>query len=1201
MKFSEVVEQVVTWLQRQRRVSYRALKREFDLDDDYLADLKEELIEARRVAQDEGGKILVWTGVASVASDQLLAASSSQSSIPQTSDSGLRTPDSQLQTLTPGNEGERRQLTVMFCDLVGSTALSERLDPEELRKVVRAYQQASAEVIDRFEGHIAQYLGDGLLVYFGYPVAHEDDAQRAVRAGLGIITALQHPLHTGHEVPSPLVGEGQGEGAKVRNAAPLKVRIGMHTGVVVVGEMGGGGKHEQLALGETPNIAARLQGLAEPDTVVLSAATQRLVAGLFECQDLGPQTLKGISTPLAVYRVVRESEAQSRFEAAVSKGLTPLVGRDEELGLLRRRWEQAKAGEGQVVLLSGEPGIGKSRLVQALKEYVSTEGATRIEFHCSAYHQNSAFHPIIEHLQRLLQFAPHATPHAKLAKLQQTLAQYRFPQADTLPLLAALLSLPQPEGTPPLTLSPQKQKQKTQEALVAWIVEEAERAAVYSAWEDLHWADPSTLEVLTLVLTQVPTARLLTLLTFRPDFTPPWRPHSHIAQLTLSRLGRPHVEAMVEQVTGGKALPPEVVQQIVHKTDGVPLFVEELTKMVVESGLLREEDGRYVGTHSGTLIPPLAIPSTLQDSLMARLDRLAPIREIAQVGAVLGREFSYDLLHAVSRLDEALLQQGLRQLVEAELIYQHGLPPQATYLFKHALIQDTAYQSLLKSRRQQLHQQIAQVLVEQFAETVETQPELLAHHYTEAGLKEEALPYWQQAGVRAAERSANIEAASHIKEGLALLQILPTSAEHLQQELTLQILLGQVLMATKGYGAPEVAAIQVRVQELCQQVGETPQLFQALPQLRGFYFVRGELHTARTLAEQYLEFAQRFQVPILLVWASYGLGETLLFSGEIASARTHLEQGTAAYDPQQVRAFFVRTVQDPGVACLSQTATALWYLGYPDQASERIRQALTLAQELSHPFSVAWALCNIATQHQLHREESLVQEQAEAAIRFAQEQGFPFWVARAETFRGWALTQRRPDTEGIAQIHQGMAAYQAMGMELYRPQSLALLAEAYAQVGQEEEGLKVLTEALKVIDQTGAHLFEAEVYRLKGALTLQSQTRLKHVSDKSQTSQEKSRVGTAHQNVNITEAGMVGDAHPTKEAEECFWKAIEIARNQQAKSLELRAVMGLSRLWQQQGKQAQARQMLAETYGWFTEGFDTKDLQEAKALLEELD
>ncbi|MBI3798578.1 MAG: AAA family ATPase [Deltaproteobacteria bacterium] len=1060
-------------------------------------------------------------------------------------------------------DAERRQLTVMFCDLVGSTALSAQLDPEDLREVVRAYQQVSAEVISRFAGHIAQYLGDGLLVYFGYPVAHEDDAQRAVRAGLGIVEAMG-------DLSQRLNG---------RVSYPVQVRIGIHTGLVVVGEMGGGGKHEQLALGDTPNIAARLQGLAEPDTVVLSAATQRLVAGLFECQDLGPQTLKGISTLLSVYRVVRESAAQSRFEAAISKGLMPLVGREEELGLLQRRWAQAKTGEGQVVLLNGEPGIGKSRLVQTLKEHVSAEGATRIEFRCSAYHQNSAFYPLIEHLQRLLQFAPHDTSQAKLGKLQQTLTQYRFPQADTLPLLAVLLSLPQPDGTPPLTLSPQKQKQKTQEALVAWIIEEAEKTAVYCAWEDLHWADPSTLELLTLVLDQVPTTRLLALLTFRPDFTPPWRPHSHITQLTLNRLGRQSVEAMVEKIIGGKPFPQEVVQQIVAKTDGVPLFVEELTTMVLASGLLKEVDGHYelVGP-----LQPLAIPSTLQDSLMARLDRLAPVRELVQLGATLGRGFSYELLHAVSPLDEALLQQGLRQLVEAELIYQHGLPPQATYLFKHALIQDAAYQSLLKSTRQQYHRQIAQVLADRFPETVETQPELLAHHYTEAGLIEQALPYWQQAGERATRRSANVEAIAHFTKKLDLLKTLPDTPARDQQELTLQTTLVMPLMVTKGYTAPEVEQAYTRARELCRQVGETPQLFWVLGGLSSFYMVRAELQTARELAEQCLRLAQSTHSSTHLIWGHNQLGQTLFFLGEIALAQDHMMQGIALYNPQEHSPLVSGLLQDPGVSCLCFAARALWLLGYPDQALQRSYDALTLAEELSHPYSLAYALWFVAALHQHRREKPATQEWAERTIALATEQGFPFWLVLGTFVRGWTLAEQGQIEEGLVQLCQVLTAWRAMGAEYGRSAILALLAEAYGKVGQTEDGLSALAEALAMGNTTKERWWEAELYRIKGTLTLKQ----------SEVRGPKSEVPNTQHPTPRTQA--------EAEAEACFHQAIEIARRQHAKSLELRAVMSLARLWQQQGKQTEAHLMLAEIYDWFTEGFDTKDLQEAKALLEEL-
>jgi class 3 adenylate cyclase len=634
MTFDEVLEQVRKLLQSKGRVAYRALKRRLALDDEYLEDLKAELIDAERVARDEDGKVLVWIGASPVSSSKFQVSSSKDKNQKRETRNeklspSTQPPDARRSTLDARPEaGERRQLTVKFIDLVGSTRLSVQLDPEDYHARVVAYQAACHQVIGRYKGHIAQYLGDGVLVYFGYPVAHEDDAVRAVRSGLEIVAAV----------------------SKLQYTPPLQVRIGIHTGPVMVGEIGEGARSERLALGETPNIAARVQGQAEPNTVVISQATYRLVQGLFECQELGPQTLKGITTPVSLYRVVRESSAQSRFEVAVQKGLTPLVGREPELGLLRAHWEQAKAGAGQIVLVSGDPGIGKSRLVQELKEQVIAEGATRLEFRCSPYHQNSAFYPIIEHLQRFLRFDREDSPQAKLEKLQQTLARYRFPQVDTVPLLAALLSLPHPEGVPPLTLSPQKQKQKTQEALVAWMIEEAEKAAVYSAWEDLHWADPSTLEVLALYLEQIPTARVFTVLTGRPDFRPPWGPRSYLTQLTLSRLERPHVEAMVEKVTDGKALPAEVVQQIVAKTDGVPLFVEELTKMVVEA--LREQGtgdrgqgpGSVGATHASP-IPPLAIPATLQDALMARLDRLGAAKEIAQLGATLGREFSYELLH----------------------------------------------------------------------------------------------------------------------------------------------------------------------------------------------------------------------------------------------------------------------------------------------------------------------------------------------------------------------------------------------------------------------------------------------------------------------------------------------------------------------------------------------------------------------------
>jgi class 3 adenylate cyclase/energy-coupling factor transporter ATP-binding protein EcfA2 len=667
MTFDEALEQVRELLQSKGRVAYRALKRRFDLDDEYLEDLKAELIDAEQVARDEDGKVLVWVGASPVPSSKFQVQS--------------------FQSPTPNTQhpsAERRQLTVMFCDLVGSTALSAQLDPEELREVVRAYQETCTTIIRRYDGHIAQHLGDGLLVYFGYPAAHEDDAARAVRAGLEIVSALSTA------VPSPLVEqasslhaarmaappEGQGESEKRPqlqvpphpNLPPqggkefpkLQVRIGIHTGPVVIGEIGSSDKREMLALGETPNLAARIQGQAEPNTVLISTATYRLVEGLFECEDRGQPALKGISTPLTLYQVLTEGEAQSRFQVVVRKGLTPLVGREHELGLLCERWERVRDGEGQVVLVSGEPGIGKSRLVEALKDSLKHEGVSCLELRCSPHHQNSALYPVLEHLQRVLQFQPTDSAEQKLEKLEQMLSHSRLDLQETMPLFASLLSLPAPRSLL-LALSPQKQKEKTYEALVTWLCAGAKQQAVTYAWEDVHWADPSTLELLTLFLEQAPTTRVLAVLTFRPEFTPPWGSHSYLSQILLSRLSRTQVGVMVEKVSGGKTLPAEVVQQIVRKTDGVPLFVEELTKSVIES----------VGA-TGRSPLQLAIPATLHDSLMARLDRLGAAKEIAQVGATIGREFNYDLLQAVSPLTEEALQQGLRQLVEAELYRLKG-------------------------------------------------------------------------------------------------------------------------------------------------------------------------------------------------------------------------------------------------------------------------------------------------------------------------------------------------------------------------------------------------------------------------------------------------------------------------------------------------------------------------------------------------
>ena len=1140
MDYDELVAKVIELLQREKRIPYRSLKRRFDVDDEYIADLKIDLIEAKRLAVDEHDRILVWIG------DEQAVATPSAQTPPQPAAQAPRFPQLTPRVTASPPDAERRQLTVMFCDLVNSTTLSSRLDPEEYRDVVRAYQNVCTEVIQRSDGHIAQLLGDGLLVYFGYPHAHEDDAHRAVRTGLGILDAM---------------GD-LNKGLQQTKGIQLAVRVGIHTGLVVVGAMGGSSRQEQLALGEVPNIASRIQGLAEPNTIMLSAATYRLIQGYFDCEAFRAQTLRGVAKPIAVYRVLRASGATSRLDVAQPRGLTPLVGRESEVTLLLERWEHVKAGQGQLVLLTGDAGIGKSRLVQMLKEHVANEPHVRWECRSAEYYQNTALFPLTDLFQRLWQLQAEDTPDEKFGKLEHALSQYRLPLEETVPLFASLLSLPIPEDRYPLlNLSPQRQRQKTLETIVAILLELAEQQPVLFIVEDLHWTDPTTLEFLNLVIEQIPTTSILTVLTCRPTFQPSWSHRSYLTAMTVNRLSRTQVEQIITDMTDGKTFPAEVFQQIIARTDGVPLFVEELTKAILESGQLNAVDDHYELTGS---LSTFTIPTTLQDSLMARLDRLVTAKAVAQYAAVIGRQFSYELLQAVSQLDEGMLQHELRRLVEAELVYQRGVPPQSTYVFKHALIQDAAYQSLLKSSRQQYHQRITHVLEAQFPAITGTQPELLAYHCTEAGLAEQAVAYWYKAGQSALQRSTHVEATAHLRQGLALLQTLHETPQRLQREVDMYIALGASLTATKGNAAPEVGQTYLRAQHLCAHLEDPYQLFPVLRGLWNYYNVRAELQMAHELGEQLLTLAQQVRDASMLCAAHRALGSTLLSLGVVADAQTHFVQGIAFYDLQQHRASTFLYGEDAGLICHIYAAWTLWSLGYAEQGRTQMDETVTLAQQVAHPISLSFALVSAAMFHQYRREESCTQDRAEAAIRLATAQGFPPWMAHGFILRGWALAHQGQAKEGIEQLQQGVLAYYATGAELFRPYWLALLAEAQGTIGEPETGLIVLTEALTVVDKTGTRWYEAELHRLKGELLLQRN------SD------------------NRTEAAS------------CFQQAIAIAQNQQAKFLELRAATSLARLWQQHGKRQDAHDLLAPVYQWFTEGFDTADLQEAKALLDAL-
>jgi class 3 adenylate cyclase/predicted ATPase len=1056
---------------------------------------------------------------------------------------------SQLAEERGDSRGERRQLTVLFCDLVGATELSSRLDPEDFRDIVRAYQKAGAAVISRFDGHIAQYLGDGLLVYFGYPRAHEDDAQRALRAGLGLVEAVQALNPT----------------LEAEKGVSLSLRVGVHTGLVVADEMGGGEAHGRLAVGEAPNVAARLQGVAEPGTVVLSGATHRLVTGFFDCRELGSHDVKGLPAPISVFQALHESAARSRLDVAAAAGFTPLEGRDAEVALLRDAWEHVKEGRGRVILLGGEPGIGKSRLVRVLSEHLAEDPSAWLSpWQCSPYHQHAALYPVIDVLQRVaLQFTREDRPEDKLRKLEGWLAQYGLLLPEVMPLFAALLSVPLGEDDPPLMLTPEKQKQQTIDALVTILLSRANEQPVLVVVEDVQWADPSTLELLDLLVERAQSTRLLVLLTHRPDFHPPW---PGISRLELTRLSMGPSAAMVSHVAGGKELPIEIREQIISRADGVPLFVEELTKTVLESGLLQETNGHYelVGP-----LPPLAIPETLQASLLARLDRISTSREIAQVGAALGRDFSYTLIReviaSIRALDDATLEQGLAQLVQAEILYQRDVPPRATYVFKHALIRDAAYDSLLKSRRIQFHQHIARVLEERFPETRDTQPEILARHYTESGVHEQALIYWQRAAQQAIERSANLEALAYLATALEQLERLPEGIERDRHELELRVTLGVPLIATRGYAAVEVEETYARARALSATVGETPQLPNILWGLWVFYLTGGPLPSALEMAEQYGALAELHPDDSGLALETCQLnGIALFYMGDFENALPHLERGSRLYDAAEHHALiFAHGGADTGVALMTHEGLALWALGQVDRAREAMDRAVALAKTLSHPFSLAFAHYFEAWLHKLCRDEAGALESANNAVAICDEFGFPFWGLSSSVLGASSLVELGSVDEGIAQMSDRLTEFEAIGALLYRSALRGLLADGHRIAGQVDEGLAVVEEALATLEGREERWWAAELHRLQGELMRS------HGADD----------------------GL---------AEGCFEQALEVARRQNAATWELRAALSLARLWAEQGKTAAAQELVADASRPFADSLETEDLRDARSFLSEL-
>ncbi|MCP3472299.1 AAA family ATPase [Bradyrhizobium sp. CCGUVB1N3] len=1051
---------------------------------------------------------------------------------------------------------ERRQLTTMFCDMVDSTPLSAQFDPEDVRDMIAGFRETCVRVVKHYEGFAARYVGDGILVYFGYPTAHEDDAERAVRAGLEIVRLLS----TAREIePRGALGH-----------APA-VRIGIATGLVVVGDLVGQGTEERdSAVGETVNLAARLQGLAPPNGVVISASTQSLLKGKFDYRNLGVQALKGLSEKVQAWHVVRPSRVETRFAASMGARLTPRVNREEEVSLLTGRWQQARQGDGQVVVLFGEPGIGKSRIVQEIFGAIAGERHGQISLQCSPYYTSTAFYPFSAQLKFALGLDREDATAMSLANLEAAVAATRSDVAQVTPLFAALLSIPTGDRYPPLDLSPQQQKDATVSAIVNHLLGLAREQPLVIAFEDLHWIDPTSREVIDLLVDKVHGQPILIVITARSEFQPSWNAHSHVTTLVLNRLSRQLRTTLVERVAG-RELPKEIVEEIIVKTDGVPLFLEELTKTVLESNLLTERHGRYVLSGEWR---QLAIPATLTDSLMARLDRMGPFKKIAQIGATIGREFSYETLHAVANTPADQIEAALDHLEEAGLIVRHGHPPEALYAFRHVMIQNAAHASLLHSERRKLHSRIAQVLAEMYPEKTAREPELLAHHLTESGQSEGAASFWLKAGKQAAKTGGNLEAIGHLRRGLSVVQANARMQGADQIELELRIALGNALIAAKGYAVQEVEENYIRALELGRQLDDEEKTFAATRGLWVCHFIRADLTRAHDLSVELLKFAKRVRLneralPAqrtgYLMEAHRAIAMTMLYRGRFAAAQHHLHRCVDLYSPDLHADLMVRHGTDPGVVSLSYLGYLLWFLGRSDAARQHSGQAIANAEKIRHPFTLAFALVFGAYLCQHLRDVEGTRDHANRAMVIASEHNFLHWKQQAAILRGWALTQLGDVDDGLSQMRVGLDEYEAMDSWLAGCWFRCLLAEAYAKAGFREAALRALDGALATARRTGDHSYLAEVYRLQGEITL-------------------------------TEGGPTS-AH---DAEDLYQLSLDVARKQGALSWELTTAISLARLWQDAGKAGQAERLLGPVVGKFSEGFLTPDLTQAVQLLKQL-
>jgi predicted ATPase/class 3 adenylate cyclase len=1049
-------------------------------------------------------------------------------------------------------EGERKTITALFADLKGSTALIEGLDPEDARAIIDPALQLMMDAVHRYDGYVAQALGDGIFALFGAPLAHEDHPQRALYAALRMQEAMRH----------------YNDEVRLKHGVPLAMRVGINTGEVIVRSIRKDDLHtDYVPVGHSTNLAARMEQMALPGSILITEYTKKLTDGYFEFKALGAAEIKGVEAPLNVYEVLGAGPLRTRLQVSARRGLTRFVGRQNEMEQLQRALEQAKAGHGQIVGVMGEPGLGKSRLFYEFK-LTSQSGCLMLDAFSVSHGKASPYLPVLELLKTYFQIQLHDEERQRKEKITGKVLTLDRSLEDTLPYLFFLLGIEDPTASLQ-QMDAQIRRRRTFEALKRLFLRESLNQPFLLIFEDLHWIDTETQGFLDTLSESMASARILLLTNYRPEYRPEWGQKTYCTQLRLAPLGKAEAEEFLTFLVGNDGSLKTLKQLILGKTEGTPFFMEEVVQTLSEEGVLSGERGKYRLEKAPT---ELHISPTVQGVLTARIDRLAAAeKELLHQLAIMGRQFPLSLIQHVIPQPQEELYHLLSSLQRKEFLYEQPAFPEVEYIFKHALTQEVAYNSVLQERRKAWHEQTARAIEILFHSRLHDHYSELAHHYTRSGNTQKAVEYLGLAGQQAVQRSAYAEAISHLTTALELLNTLPDTPERVQQELALQLTLGVPLQLIKGHAAPEVGRTYNRVLELCGQVGETSHLFPALFGLWRFYLLRPDAQKAHEFAEQMMRLAQNSHDPSLLLEAHQALGASLFYLGELRQGRRHLEQGIALYDIQKHRSHAFHYGVDPGVYCLCFASWNLWCLGYPDQALKNTQDGLHLAHLLAHPHTLAFALNITATFHQFRHEETAVREQAEALLTLSTEHGFAYRAAVATIMQGWVLAAADQTEEGVVRMQEGLAAQRATGSESVAPYFLALQAEIYGKMGQPEEGLVALAEASALRQRTGEQWYEAELYRLKGELKL-AQSSVQGLGSSVQ-----------------------------KEAEECFQRAIEIARRQQAKSLELRAVMSLSRLWQQQDKAEQARQMLAEIYGWFTEGFDTADLQEAKALLEELE